>query len=473
MVRGTKRESIVLGWHANWYGQAYKAYNYNHLTALCYYSYDVDPLTGMPLNPADLDQFKPFVEHVHSEQRLAFLSVALQGEEGTAQFLRWDNEIARRQLIDSVLAKLDSSKADGVELHFVDVPLEAKADFQKFLRDFSYTLRAVVRDTANPKDRYRILLSVPAYDPFDVYNLAQLQDYFDYAVVLGFDFHRTPESKALGQVKKIPVAPLNYSIGDPTYDLRACVDRYLSSLGRYQAYRLILVVPYFGTKWIQKGATAELLDHIPYNEIRKSYPEDTLIGSKIRIDSNRMTMIWEYIDTMGKYQGALPTEMTLYYDDAWTLEKKYKFINEQGLGGVGIWFLGAGIGFESLDKLIEQEFTEFFAPENDKLAKLKQGSSFARKYAPVMLTILLFWAIFMACGFCFAMVDVNTRQALFVRPRFRFLYLSFFTVLLLIIGGNLGLFEGPSLALLLGVLAGAFIAWLALRLLRTQQAKQP
>jgi threonine/homoserine/homoserine lactone efflux protein len=79
----------------------------------------------------------------------------------------------------------------------------------------------------------------------------------------------------------------------------------------------------------------------------------------------------------------------------------------------------------------------------------------------------------MACGFCFAMVDVNTRQALFVRPRFRFLYLSFFTVLLLIIGGNLGLFEGPSLALLLGVLAGAFIAWLALRLLRTQQAKQP
>ena len=472
-VKGTQQPVIIFGWHAAWHGGVYGAYDYQRLTAVSYYSYDVDPVTGLPQNPEDLVGFNAFAAKVKKEERSPLLSVAIRGAENQERFFRWDNQPARRRLIDSVISMLDSSKADGIELHFMDLAPPQKEEFQKFVIQFSASLRAIVRDSANPGDRYRFLLSVPAYDPFDVYNLTNLRDHFDYVVVLGFDFQNTPEALILGDFKKTPVAPLNYSLGDPNYDLRNCVDRYLNSLGRFQSYRMILALPYFGTQWQQQGARAELLDRLPYSQIRFQFPADTILGSRIRIDSARTTMIWEYTDTMGMSQGRQPIDLFIFYDDVWTLRKKYQFINDTRLGGVGLWFLADGLGFSELNTLLDEEFKEFRPPNNDALAKLNAGTNWARKYAPVALTILLYWGIFMALGFCLDMLKEPTRQALFMRPRFRFFYLTFFTILILVIGNNLGLFEGPALTLAIGVTIGTAIAWLALKFLRSQQAASP
>lgn len=470
LVPGTKDEVIIFGWHLASHGTGLvSAYNYNRLTAVSYYSYDINPETGEPRNPEEVDEFKKgeFTATVKEKGSFALLSVACDGEESTDIFLDWRNELARRTLTDSLIRMLAATGSDGIELHFPNVPEYRREDFLKFVKVLSMSLRAIERDSVNPANRYRILLSVPAHDTYNVYDISLLEPYVDYFVVLGYNFHRQPD----GTVKKMPVAPLNYNPVDPNYDLRAAVEKYLGNIGRAKAGRLILALPLYGSKWETRGAEDELIELMSYMDI-KMQPifQDS---NFLRIDSMKTSLVWDFIDTTGMSEGIISTQYNIFYDDLWSLERKYNYIIDARLGGVGFWALGHAIGFAPLDSLLDERFSEFYIEEDDKLAALKEGTNRVIRFGSVALAILFFWSIFMACGFCIALIDVRSRQALFVNGRFRMLYLGFFTLLLVVIAANLGLFEGTSPSLIFGVLLGSLLSWLALKLLLQKQAKQP
>ena len=65
----------------------------------------------------------------------------------------------------------------------------------------------------------------------------------------------------------------------------------------------------------------------------------------------------------------------------------------------------------------------------------------------------------MAIGLCAALFNIKVRQALFDRGRFRIGYMLFFTMLMLLVGGYMGLFEGTTIPLLVGVIFGAVVSW--------------
>ena len=469
-VTGTDQEIIIFGWHLAAHGSGIvSAYNYQRLTAVSYFSYDINPYTGEPRNPEEIEEFKTgeFTAKVQKQGSFALLSVACDGEESTDVFLDWRNEVARRRVTDSIVRMLATTNSDGIELHFPNVPEYRKDDFVKFVKVLSMSLRAIQRDSANPSNRYRILLSVPANDPYNIYDLGQLEPYIDYAIILGYNFHRQPD----GTIKKVPVAPLNYNPVDPAYDIRAAVEKYVGNLGRARTHRLILALPLFGSKWSSQGPQDDLIELMSYMDIKMNPSfQDTLF---LRLDSMKTSIVWELLDTTGKSAGVPSTLYSILFDDVWSLGRKYDYIIDARLGGVGFWALGHAIGFAPLDSLLDERFSEFIIPKDDRQAKLEAGSSRVRSYSAIALAVLLYWSIFMACGFCVALLDWKTRQALFTNGRFRLFYLGFFTVLLILIGANLGLFEGTSPALLLGVLLGSLVAWLALKLLYKQQASQP
>ena len=155
------------------------------------------------------------------------------------------------------------------------------------------------------------------------------------------------------------------------------------------------------------------------------------------------------------------------------MRKKYKYIIDSRLGGVGVEFLGNDAGFYRLERALSNEFMEVIEPVNEKLAELNARSNLFRENAIYLLAVLLYLAIFMAIGFCAALFNVKVRQALFQQGRFRVLFMIFITVLILLLGGYMGLFRGTTLPLLVGVVFGAFMSWIGWKYFSNKKSLTP
>jgi spore germination protein YaaH len=458
----------IFGWHPHFNGKSYKSYNYQLLTAISYYSYDIDPYTGEALDSMVIQDFlggddpaSGIVPTAHAKDCKVLLSITSHIEDNNSIFLEPGNAQSRQNLIDKLIYLLDTSKADGIEINFENVPALYQDEFYKFVRKLSYNLRGV-----NPD--YSICMSVPAYDPNNIFNLGKLIKDVDFFIIKGYDFQNDPSS-ATGIVKK-PVSPLNFSPASAEEDLRSIVERYLASIGPFHAHRLILSFANYGTLWRTDDKSHELLEYVPYSDIQYNYVlKDT--SGLIRLDSNYYVYVWQKFDTINNGRSIIMTE--LLFDDVESYRHKFRFLQEYGLAGVGIWPLGYDEGFENLWDVIADEFTTIKMPEIAGMEKITEVSQKARRWSPVILTVLLYWAIFAAAGFCMALLNVDARRRMFQSGFFRMLFLGFFSLLILLLGAFFGLFVGKTSMLMVGVIIGAFFAYGITVILYKQKAKAP
>ncbi len=458
----------IFGWHPHFNGKSYKSYNYNLLTAISFYSYDIDPYTGDALDTFVINEFlggedpsSGIVATAHSKDCKVLLSITSHSEDNNKILLEPSNAAARQNLIDKLVFLLDSSKADGVEINFENIPPIFQNEFYKFVKKLSFNLRAV-----NPV--YSVCMSVPAYDPNNIFNLSKMINDIDFFIIKGYDFHLNPESST-GVVKK-PVSPLNFSPASAEIDIRSVVERYLASIGSLYANRVILSLSNYGTLWRTDDKGHELLEYVPFSEIQYNYVSNDTLG-QIRIDSNYYVYVWQQLDTINNGRSIIQTE--LLFDDIQTYRKKFQFLQDYGLAGVGIWPLGYDEGFDNLWTTIEDEFTTINVPPIDGLEQITAVSKKARRWSPVILTVILFWAIFSAAGFCMALLNSDVRRRLFQSGFFRILFLGFFSLLILLLGSFFGLFVGKTSMLVVGVIVGAFFAYGVMVILYKQKAKAP
>lgn len=466
------RPMIIFGWHPYWLGDIYKGYDYDMFNVVSYYSYDINPENGSPQNSAAMANFMmgEFVNTAHNKGCSALLSVSCHGEQNVTRFLS-QNIPAQQRFMDSILFILDSTNADGIEINFEGINPGVKDEFVKFVRILSTTLTGARGDTSF------VFLSVPAYDPDNVYDITALQDFIDIFVVKGFDFQETPKG-----LSKMPTAPLNYSPLTNAPDIRSSVDKYIADLGPINSGRLVLALPYYGTRWVTDGITEEIIDMqaITYNDIQfefimqiddyRKYP-----GAKLRYDSIKTSYVFSYYDYYGvdTVLGDVPADVTIYFDDSLSLQKKYRYLIDSRLGGVGVQFLGNDAGFSHLEQILSNEFMEMVEPQNEKLAELNEKSNTFRQNSIYVLAVLLYLAIFMAIGLCAALFNRQVRQALFDNGQFRIGYMIFFTILMLLVGGYMGLFEGTTIPLLLGVIFGAVVSWLGWKYVSQKKSLTP
>lgn len=466
------RPMVIYGWHPHWMGDLYKGYDYGLYNVVSYYSYDINPSTGGTLNPSIMANFmrSEFVETAHSQECSALLSVTCHGEENLRQFLV-NNPAAQRRLMDSVLFILDSTNADGIEINFDGVNPELKNDFVRFVRVLSSTVTAARGDTSF------IFMSVPPYDPKNVYDISLFEEYVDIFVVKGFNFHRTPDGLA-----KMPSSPFNYTALSTAPDLRMAVDKYMANIGPLFSGRLILALPYSGTLWYTDGVTDEVLDmrSVTYSDIQfdfvmqidnyEKYP-----GARLRYDSMQTCYVFSYYDYYGvdTLLGDVPVEVNLYFDDSLSLAKKYDYIFKSRLGGVGVQFLGNDMGFYHLEFLLSSTFMEDIDIEDPRLAEAKARGNWFRRNSIYILTIIFYISIFVAIGFCLALFRQSTRQKLFEEGRFRVIFMLFLTFLVLMLGGYAGLFRGATVTLLVGIVFGALMSWVAWKIISRRQSMTP
>ncbi|MCB0376388.1 MAG: hypothetical protein KDD04_10755, partial [Sinomicrobium sp.] len=113
--------------------------------------------------------------------------------------------------------------------------------------------------------------------------------------------------------------------------------------------QLILALPYYGSLWdspysIIPSGNSTFVEHITYADIRKKYINKPVYDT--------ISYTAYYIEPNPASQGYKQT----WFDDEKTLAKKYDFILEQDLYGVGIWALGYDNGHTALWKLLDTKF---------------------------------------------------------------------------------------------------------------------
>ncbi len=323
----------VFGWHPYWMGTAYQSYNFSLLSAVAYFSYELDPSTGYYRSVHDWRTTK-MIDSAHAHNCKVLLSVTNFGSKNNASFL--SNLNAQRTFINTLITLLRERNGDGVNIDFEDIPRSSRADLSNFIIDLSSSLRAV-------RKNYLITIAVPAIDFDYVYEIKQLNNYVDMFIIMGYEFY--------GQNSKVagPVSPLSSGTTWWPYNLETAVDEYLVS--GVTPSKLLLGLPYYGAEWQTKdlkfpSKVEKFMRYPMYRNIKKEYGE--LLCCE---DEESKSMFHVYRDANNRYR-------QIWYEDEKSLSKKYDWVIDKKIGGVGIWALGYDNGYTELWKLIGDKFSE-------------------------------------------------------------------------------------------------------------------
>jgi hypothetical protein len=96
-----------------------------------------------------------------------------------------------------------------------------------------------------------------------------------------------------------------------------------------------------------------------------------------------------------------------------------------------------------------------------------------KRNANLIFATLVFITVFMAVGFVFSLLDWRVRDVMFYSGAFRIFYITIFTVLIMVLGSWLGLFQNHISAFLVGIILGGILIWLATSLVNKNHEKLP
>ncbi|MCF6241741.1 MAG: hypothetical protein L3J74_10395, partial [Bacteroidales bacterium] len=127
-TKNTGLNKIIFGWNPYWMGTAYKDFDYSLLTDVSYFSYEVDPNTGLP---SDLHYWKTteLVDSAHANNCRVSLTVTLFS--GHAAFFA--SSSSTQTLIDTVISLIQYRNADGVNLDIEAVPSDQSSQLTAFV----------------------------------------------------------------------------------------------------------------------------------------------------------------------------------------------------------------------------------------------------------------------------------------------------------------------------------------------------
>lgn len=328
---------IVFGFHPYWAGSDYLNYQWNLLSDLCYFAYEVDPSDGDPVSYHDW-LTDPAIDSAKANGVKVHLCATLFS--GHNSF--FTSLSSRRNLIDSLISLVEQRNADGVNMDIETVPAYLRDSITAFMRDLSVQLKAVIPEA-------KVSIDLPAVDWGEAFNIDQLDHYVDYFFVMAYDYYWNGSSDAG------PVSPL--------YSLTASYDYSLSrSVSTLEAAgidpgKFILGIPYYGRQWKTESNT------IPSHKLANGTALTYANISNNNGTYNSSVYHWEPNSFSSCY--------IFFQNDNWNqcfigldrdLRKKYDIANYRKLAGIGIWALGYDNGYPELWQAISDKFSDCYIP---------------------------------------------------------------------------------------------------------------
>jgi len=446
----------VFGWHPYWMGSAWQSYSFKLLSTIAYYAYKVDPQTGAYTNPNQMQEWRstPMLDTAHAYGCKTLLTIANHGYAENRIFL--NNESAWGTLLDSVAVLVNARQASGVDINFEMVPEELSRQYAKFITQMRNGLNARISGK-----KVFISATLPAYSNREAFDLTTLQANCDLLVIMGYAFHAGKESGG-------PVAPMRNVRGGKSSLLETV--EYYTNAG-VDPQKTVLALPYYGAQWRGQSADGQSYEtwfdkEITYREIMQLYGRDYIAQYDPLSMSNYYFL--EFPDS---------SSAEVWFDDAFTLNKKYDLALGKGFKGVGIWALGYDNGYTELWDLLDRKFTTDTISVVDPIAEAEgypiRLGSWILKHQSMLLAAFLFFAAAFVSGLLIAFSDWRVRQSVLGNQLGRFITMLIATILIVPLLAQFGWFGKSSWGIILSFICGAIVAWLISKLKFTYHSNRP
>lgn len=312
---------VVYGWHPYWVGSAYLNYDWNLLSHMSFFSYEVDAATGNANSTHGFATSAAVNAALASGNTKVTLCVTLFSSHAT--FL--GNATARQTLITNLINLIQSKNAHGVNIDFEGLPSGQKTAFANFMVDLSNQFHTAIPGS----DVSTVLYAVDWNNVFDFSIMASAVDKF---IVMGYDYYWT------GSTTAGPNDPLYHYSTTYNYNLSKSITYYINA--GCPRNKLIMGLPYYGREWptsstsVPSGATASGVARF-YNDVKDNLNGYYSAGNhQQEVDSYSDVFVF---NNGGTRQCFITLEDNFY--------KRLDHINNTGIGGMGIWALGYDDGY--------------------------------------------------------------------------------------------------------------------------------
>ncbi len=391
----------VFGWHPYWMGNAWENYPFELLSTVSYFSYKIDPATGSYSNPEQIKDWRntALIDSAKLKKTKILLTVSSHGRSNNNQFLgdrgKWS------VLMDSVTQLIKDRNADGVDLNFEQLPYMKRERFNLFVKQF----REQLDNQINGKKPI-ISITLPAVDSREIFDVVQLQKHADLMVIMGYDYNT-------GNQIQGAVAPLR-SVEGVDISLNNTVSFYLNN--GIDAQKTVLALPYYGSMWTgdldENGEVNSKFERkVTYREVMNLFSNKDIANSNTSpfLDKESMTNYFNltYPDNSSK---------EIWFDDDFTLGKKFDYAISQNLKGVGVWALGYDNGYEELWDVIDDRFA---SKEKIVTNPITAQSGYAIRFAQfllkkkdIIITSAIFFFFSVVIGLLITLSDWRVRDSI-------------------------------------------------------------
>jgi spore germination protein YaaH len=450
--RFLREDTEVYTWYPYWMGDVWKSYDFNLISSISFLSYNIDPKTGSYLNPAQINQWREtdLLDSAKIHKTKVLLSLALEGEENHLEFLK--NEKSWTTTLDSITVLLKERDADGIEVEFIDIPLDLEPKFLDFI--------ALLKENLSYRfitKKLTLSLVIPAAPDKFPFDLRKLDESVDLFIVKGMDYHEEDGTVAA-------VAPLrNETAGGPSLEntLLTYLDRGLN------AEKSILALPLYGSQWAgtfdpEEGFyTTNFERKVTLSEVNRVFQsKDSIYKIEPTLDETTMTQYFflEFQDN---------TSIEGWYDDSLTLSKKMDYALVNKFKGVGLWALGYDLGKNEVWDVVAKKFTGNTVLIKDPIKELDgyplRITSFFQTYKTIFVAAFLLITLAIVIGLVVAFSDWRFRETILASQLYSSITLSFFCLLLIWISTIFGWLNNGTWGYVLSFFAGAGIYYLVRR----------
>lgn len=240
----------------------------------------------------------------------------------------------RAQAVQNLVDLVADQGGDGVNVDFEGLPVADKAAFVDFVTDLKEALDQALGDS-------HLSVATPAVDWAGAFDYDQLAEASDGLMIMGYNYH-------WGTGDPGPVSPLTGSDKWGKYALDWTVDDYLAFGGTANRHKLILGLPFYGFDWPSTS------DQAPGVAAGKG---DSLTYAQCQAGAAEHGWKWDEDAATPWYAYEADSWHQVWCEDAGSFARKFEFIEQQALGGVGFWALGYEAGhlepWQELEKAFE------------------------------------------------------------------------------------------------------------------------
>jgi len=227
----------------------------------------------------------------------------------------------RARAIATCLSLMDRHGADGVNIDFEFVPRVSKDDFVTFMTD----LKTAVRERQPNGHDGHVTLAGPSVDWNGSYRYRALLENTDGIMVMAYGYH-------YGGGNPGPNSPLESGTLWRTRSIAWTVADYREYGGAENMHKVFIGLPWYGRAWQVADQT------IPGTKLANG-------SSKFYVDAEPQAQAngksFEPISRSPYYHYTSGGKLyQTWYDDERSLTDKIAWIDDEALGGIGIWALG-------------------------------------------------------------------------------------------------------------------------------------